>query len=230
MMFSTSKYTKWYYQIIKNAKNQNRVKESGFAIHHIIPRSLKGSDDKSNLVILTNREHYVCHLLLVKMTSGINRSKMVFAFFRFRPKEHDIKSSKGFERFTKTFSDYFRGKNNPFYGRKHTPESLKKITGKNHGMFGKKLVDVWTEKYGLEEATKRQQKRCEKLSNSLKGENNPCFGKARTQEQKDYHRKLMTGSGNPNFGKQTNSIYRIRYVSRTRVEKRILFQEITSYL
>lgn len=33
-------------------------------IHHIIPRSLGGSDDKINLVKLTAKEHFVCHLLL----------------------------------------------------------------------------------------------------------------------------------------------------------------------
>lgn len=35
--------------------------------HHILPRSLGGTDDKSNLVNLTAREHYICHLLLTKI-------------------------------------------------------------------------------------------------------------------------------------------------------------------
>jgi hypothetical protein len=35
--------------------------------HHIIPSSLGGSDEKSNLVRLTGREHWIAHLLLHKI-------------------------------------------------------------------------------------------------------------------------------------------------------------------
>ena len=49
--------------------------------HHIIPRSLGGSDDKTNLVNLSAKEHFVCHLLLTKIHStGPNHFKMVRAF------------------------------------------------------------------------------------------------------------------------------------------------------
>ena len=40
--------------------------------HHIIPKSLNGSNDKSNLVNLTAREHYIAHLLLWKHYKSIN--------------------------------------------------------------------------------------------------------------------------------------------------------------
>ena len=33
--------------------------------HHIIPRCMKGSDDDSNIVLLTAREHYIAHKLLI---------------------------------------------------------------------------------------------------------------------------------------------------------------------
>lgn len=35
--------------------------------HHILPRSMGGSDDPSNLVVLTGREHWIAHLLLWKI-------------------------------------------------------------------------------------------------------------------------------------------------------------------
>ena len=35
--------------------------------HHILPRSMGGSDDESNLVKLTGREHWIAHLLLWKI-------------------------------------------------------------------------------------------------------------------------------------------------------------------
>ena len=38
--------------------------------HHIVPRCLGGDDAHSNIVHLTPEEHYVAHLLLVKMTNS----------------------------------------------------------------------------------------------------------------------------------------------------------------
>ncbi len=35
--------------------------------HHILPKSMGGSDDPTNLVVLTGREHWVAHLLLYKI-------------------------------------------------------------------------------------------------------------------------------------------------------------------
>ena len=35
--------------------------------HHIVPRSCGGSNNKENLVYLTCREHFIAHLLLVKI-------------------------------------------------------------------------------------------------------------------------------------------------------------------
>ena len=52
--------------------------------HHILPRSfgLGGTKDKLNLVVLTGREHYICHLLLTKMSQGKNKSKMWYALWQ----------------------------------------------------------------------------------------------------------------------------------------------------
>lgn len=38
--------------------------------HHIVPRSMGGGDDRSNLVRLTAREHFFAHLLLAKIHGG----------------------------------------------------------------------------------------------------------------------------------------------------------------
>jgi hypothetical protein len=73
----TNKYSKLYFKITSNAKQ--RINEGYTEIHHIIPQSLGGSNDKENLVELTAREHFICHWLLVKMTEGKDRSKMLYA-------------------------------------------------------------------------------------------------------------------------------------------------------
>jgi hypothetical protein len=54
-----------YQNIIDKAKSQNRnKKESYFEKHHIIPKSVGGNNSKDNLVLLTAKEHFVCHRLL----------------------------------------------------------------------------------------------------------------------------------------------------------------------
>lgn len=78
-MFKQNKYTKWYFNIIENSNADNIVVEK----HHIIPKSLGGSDDESNIVKLTPREHYICHKLLTKMVEGKFKMKMTFALHTF---------------------------------------------------------------------------------------------------------------------------------------------------
>lgn len=78
MQFIDNKYNKWYYQIVNRAKSENRKKYEGvyYESHHILPKSLGGSNKKYNLVLLTAREHFVCHWLLCKMTTGQDMYKM----------------------------------------------------------------------------------------------------------------------------------------------------------
>ena len=60
-------YKKLYYSIIEK---RQQCSPTGYTEkHHVIPRSLGGTDDKENLVNLTAREHFLCHYLLAKMYS-----------------------------------------------------------------------------------------------------------------------------------------------------------------
>lgn len=73
-MFKQNKYFKWYTSIIERA---NTRELQGYSErHHIIPKSLGGLDSHDNLVTLTAKEHFICHLLLVKMTEGLSQHKM----------------------------------------------------------------------------------------------------------------------------------------------------------
>lgn len=47
--------------------------------HHIVPKSLGGTDSESNLVWVSFRQHYVLHLLLYKIYGG----SQIFAVERF---------------------------------------------------------------------------------------------------------------------------------------------------
>lgn len=82
MIFINNKYTKWYNSIIFNAK-QRSLQNVYSETHHIIPISLGGNNDKSNLVSLTAKEHFICHLLLVKMVDDTrHKTSMQYACFR----------------------------------------------------------------------------------------------------------------------------------------------------
>lgn len=94
-MFLDNKYTKWYFNIINYAKV--RVTNNGYyEKHHIIPKCLGGSNDYSNIIALTAREHFICHMLLTKMVEGRDKTRMSFAMWRLaHPKQskHKINSS-----------------------------------------------------------------------------------------------------------------------------------------
>lgn len=79
-MYLSNKYTAWYFGIIAKAKARVKCVEF-MENHHIIPKSLGGSNLKENIVSLTPKEHYICHLLLPKMVDGSNRRKMWYAHF-----------------------------------------------------------------------------------------------------------------------------------------------------
>jgi hypothetical protein len=85
-MFNNSKYTKWYNNIC--SKNYEGITEE----HHIIPKSLGGNDDSSNLVKLSPKAHFICHWLLTKMLTNKNeQEKMYYAFNFMLLKPKDLK-------------------------------------------------------------------------------------------------------------------------------------------
>jgi hypothetical protein len=60
------------------AKAKERICPEGYVEkHHILPRALGGSDDSSNLVALTSREHFVAHVLLAKIHGGVMWSALL---------------------------------------------------------------------------------------------------------------------------------------------------------
>jgi hypothetical protein len=84
IMFTNKFYSKVYFSTIEKAVQRGWKKARGRERHHIIPQSLGGSNDKSNLVYLSCREHFLCHWLLVKMTEGEYYHKMVYALMGMR--------------------------------------------------------------------------------------------------------------------------------------------------
>jgi hypothetical protein len=111
--------------------------------HHILPRSLGGGNTQTNLVKLTAREHFIAHLLLVKIYEAdtIAHSKMLFALNMLRnSKHHKGKiNSHLYEYFRKSHAiavgNSKRGKTSPLKGRTgireyhpHTEETKLKMS------------------------------------------------------------------------------------------------------
>jgi len=148
-MFIDNKYTKWYFKIIENAKNQNRKKKNKvyYESHHIIPKSFGGKEE----VLLTAKEHYICHLLLCKITCGTYKYKMINALIRMT-----YSKSNNQERYTaKSYSlvrSLIAEKNSVMFKGKKKSEEVKS------NMKGKSGTWVRTEesKYNSSEAQKKR--------------------------------------------------------------------------
>lgn len=92
-----NKYLTWYENICLRAFNRATCRQSANKLfgyvekHHILPRSAKlgGETDEANTVYLTAREHYICHNLLTRFTTGKLRHKMLKAFVMFRASRTD---------------------------------------------------------------------------------------------------------------------------------------------
>jgi hypothetical protein len=162
-----------YFRFINNYKHKEI--DGFYEIHHIIPRSLGGTDDASNLIKLTARQHFIAHMMLNKIFKGNSAIKMHHAVWCMANTNKNIKvTSKIYESLrnkrVKLLSATLRGKNNPMYGKKLTEEHKKRISDK---LKGKKKPEGFSEKISLR----------------VKGSGNPQYNKLKTQKQIDASRK-----------------------------------------
>ena len=102
-MFLDNKYAKIYFSIIDRAKNSNRSKlEDYYEVHHIIPTCIRITEET---VLLTAREHYICHLLLPKMvevnTEVYWKLRYAISMFVRNPQGNERLNSRQFEQVRK---------------------------------------------------------------------------------------------------------------------------------
>ncbi len=135
--------------MVKGSNRQNSSQY--FEKHHIIPKCLGGSDDSSNLVKLTPEEHYLAHLLLMKINPGVY-ALSYSAFMMTRANSQMVRSNKMYGWLKRKFSEDLSrfqkerfedktkhpcfgkfGKDHPRFGIPHSEESKLRIAEANRG-------------------------------------------------------------------------------------------------
>ena len=185
-------YSKLYGAVIANAKSEVRTKGQGiyFEKHHIIPRCLGGSNTRDNLVLLTAKEHFICHHLLTKMYPDETKLRTAFAIMCYKPanngnREYRI-SSKVFANAKESHSKIMSDRNVTEETRKRMSESAKvKAFSDEHrknisrGQIDRYsapgFINTWEGKTHSDESKA-------KMSLKQSGENNGFFGKTHNEE------------------------------------------------
>ena len=181
-------YVLAYGQLI--ARATQRVCVNGYVErHHILPKALGGSDDSSNLVALTAREHFVAHLLLARIYGGSMWHAVTIM------KKDGRGSSRSFEIARKQLSLSMIG-NKKTLGRKASDDEKAKMSASRKGKKGrvqsketKALLSSLNSGKTIPQATRN------KISESQKGKAKPngfgakvsasLMGKPRPQSVKD---------------------------------------------
>jgi len=180
-----NKYEKWYSSITNTAKNRSidGYKET----HHIVPRSIGGSDDPDNLVDLTAREHFVCHWLLTKMYTGEARGKMINAMYMMRAESPNQKryeskiTARVYETLRKEYSQYISKLNK---GRIQPPEEKARQLAAQIGRKRQPFSEEWRSK----------------LSAAKSGKNNNRYGVTVSEETR---KKMSERASARKYSKET---------------------------
>lgn len=168
-----------YKSFLKECANTSYESNVVLHKHHIIPKCLGGSNKKENLVKLSVEDHIKAHLLLAECFDEGSKEQIS----NLRSARILNKNSIRDQSIIDKISESYRGDKNPFYGKKHSEENIKKIVERNKkrknisydDFYGK---DSLQQKKIRSDSTKEQWSNrtdeerktiSEKISNSLTG-------------------------------------------------------------
>ena len=182
-------YTKIYDDFIEDRKSSKEV-NGYFEVHHIVPRSLGGSDEPENLIKLTPSDHFFAHLLLAKIHGGTMATALFFMVGERSRSAKGYKAKRWAYDFAKRAMSLEKrkltGHLNHFYGRTHDEETRKKISKSRTG----KMTGESHFAYGAPSPLRGRKIKTEtkmKISKANSGRNNGMYGKS--------------GALNPNYKK-----------------------------
>ena len=127
-------HQKVYDNIIEKARTLNRVRQQKiyYEKHHINPKCLNGTDEKVNLVLLTAREHFICHMLLCKIYP--TNTKLLYALWRLI----NSKGKQGYKITSRTYEiikrDLSLERSKSLKGKQKSKEHKDKIRNAHYGI------------------------------------------------------------------------------------------------
>lgn len=185
------KYREEYIKLVEDSLTNPPSPDQMTEKHHIIPKCMGGSNDKTNFVVFSVRNHIIAHYLLCRIFPE-NKDLRYAINITLSSKKNKINLEDEFSideiisireqwiSFTRTkeFSELKRTQNS---GKKRTPEQCKNISeskkGSKNPMFGKTL----------------SKKHIEALVNSVKGEKNVNYGKVFSEDEKRHLARACGG-------------------------------------
>ena len=142
MQFTECRYLTWYQAITARAQKRRLEPHTYTERHHIIPRSLGGSNEPANLARLTAREHFIAHWLLTKFTEGQDKKKMVLALFAMtrssKNQQRVAVGARQYARVREAVSEALTGEGNPRFGVKIPEEQIQRaVESRKQTMAGR---------------------------------------------------------------------------------------------
>ena len=199
--FIDNKYLVIYLKIIEDSKNRPRPEK--YEKHHIIPKSFGGSDSEDNYAYLTLREHFLVHLILVKIAKGqYYKHKMAHALNRMtNSKKGKYKiTSRMYETARIEHSEAMSDKNNPSYtdgravGFRKDPK-IRAIYYKENYANARDGIRVKRANMTPEERKKQDKKNNDKRRASMTPEELKAFDKENNAKRRAKKKALLEGVG-----------------------------------
>lgn len=186
-------YQAIYDQIIERSKT--RTLDTYTEKHHIVPKCMGGTNFKSNIAILTAREHFIAHWLLYRIYPDNKSISHAFWMMSCRFKNF---SSIAYEEAKLAFREARKD-------FKLSEESIEKIRikrkaqgnfwkGKHHTEEGKLNISIGRKDENRTVNPETEALRCSRISKTH-------LGKEKSDSHKENIRLSKIGANNPQFGK-----------------------------
>jgi hypothetical protein len=220
-------YKRIYNNLIKTRKNRVLDENEYYEKHHVIPKSLGGSNKKENLVYLTAREHYIAHWLLYKIqTVKVPKYKMACAWFKMcmPNNKNQIErnfTSKQYERAKKIIS---KETSKRLKGHKTSNKTKRKIS---KSLKGHQVSDETRKKQSISQKnrTPLSKKSRKKQSKSLK--ENHFLKKMSKEDKEEWLNNNLRGKNHWNYG---NKGYKLSEKHKNKISDKLKGKNTKEYI